>query len=148
MRPVIEMKIENQRWLSLDSGGIHPHWSGHYHAKRQRDKENAMFWTVSNIEGNIEANNWDLEQRRLSHLCNLSLVAKQAYFDIARFELKSAGSYLDIKIYSEPFKDKPSTVVGSSLIRIENSNFLKHPRQQESLIFTEHEVDLFNTESE
>lgn len=34
MRPVIEMKIENQQWLSLDAGGIHPHWSGHYHTKR------------------------------------------------------------------------------------------------------------------
>lgn len=34
MRSVIGISCEGKKWLSLDSGGIHPHWSGYFHALR------------------------------------------------------------------------------------------------------------------
>jgi len=34
MRPVLGMTLEGKQWFSLDAGGIHPHWSGYFHANR------------------------------------------------------------------------------------------------------------------
>lgn len=36
MRPIVELKVGDKTWQSLKTSGIHPHWSGHYHAKRKK----------------------------------------------------------------------------------------------------------------
>lgn len=35
MKPRVRLELEGQTWCSLEAeGGIHPHWSGHFHAER------------------------------------------------------------------------------------------------------------------
>lgn len=51
MRPKVKLTFEGQEWHSLPAeGGIHPHWTGHFHT----NKSNGGF--IASIEDNLKSN--------------------------------------------------------------------------------------------
>lgn len=59
MKPVIELKLEDQSWTSLEAEtGIKPCWSGHFYAKR-----NESTHKIENVQENILRNK-ELAQNR------------------------------------------------------------------------------------
>lgn len=62
MKPIIELKIGDQGWTSLESDGIHPKWSGHFHAKKEKIEETG-FVKINNLKNNVDHNRRTLEDR-------------------------------------------------------------------------------------
>lgn len=75
MRPVVGISCEGKKWVSLDSGGIHPHWSGHFHTCRRdfqsKVVDDISYTRITNVGKNLERNNDSLEERCLYHDENL-----------------------------------------------------------------------------
>lgn len=39
MKPKVHLEFEEESWCSLEAeGGIHPHWTGHFYAKRDSEE--------------------------------------------------------------------------------------------------------------
>lgn len=92
MKPVLRLGIEGQSWSSLEAeGGIHPRWSGHFHAKKDA---NGAIW---NISDNLNHNLSLTALQRLSYLAANSYASpSNRYFDCCIFDLHSAGSSLTL----------------------------------------------------
>jgi hypothetical protein len=103
------------------------------------------------LGNNIELSEHDWKERTAYHAENLMRKEdkEKQYFDIVRFPLESAGSRLEIKIYSKPFTKEESPLVGQAEFRISNEGFFKFPTSDNDWgLFTSQEVDIFTKEEE